>query len=118
MGEAKRRKKLDPSYGKPKVMVELTILDFAVEMYRRHGKGIVYLHNKGVGYVLPSHSDVSDTDEAMMNDVDYKTTFVITMPMAGSLFTTGIFDSGESIFARKFRTTADWVTHSEAFIHQ
>ena len=96
MGEAKRRKKLDPNYGKS---VELTIFDFAVKMHDLYGKGLVYLHEAGLGYVLPSHSDISDIDKALMDEADYKTRFVVTMLMTGGLFTTGIFDRGDLRFA-------------------
>lgn len=118
MGEAKRRKKLDPNYGKSKPMVELTVLNFACEMYRQYGKGIVYLHHWGVGYVLPNHTDLSDVDRALMDDVDCETTFVVTMLMSGSLFATGIFNRSENIFESKLRISADWAVNSSAFVYQ
>jgi hypothetical protein len=109
MGEARRRKKLDPNYGKSRKVV-ITVLEFARRMHEQHGKGIVYFHNRGIGYVLPDHTDISDMDKRLMDQVDYKNTFVVTRLLASNstLFTTGIYDASEPMFAQKLSARQDW----------
>ena len=108
MGEARRRKKLDPNYGKPRVVI--SALEFARRMYQEYGKGIVCFHPRGIGYVLPSHTDISDKDKHLMDQVDYQDTFVVTKRLASNstLFTTGIYDATEPVFAQKLNAPQNW----------
>lgn len=116
MGESKRRKNLDPNYGKSKSRI--TVSEFGRKMYQTYGRGIICLHRTGAGYVLPSHLDVTDVDKELMEKVNFRDTFVVTLLQEGTLWVTGIFNASDAELRREVAAPSDWESDSAKFIYE
>jgi len=103
MREVRRRKK------------EPSILDFAVEMYRQYGSGIIVLHHSGIGYFLPSCFASTDVIRAIISQAN-KHKFAVAIHLGNSLYAMKALDSSDRIFAHKLRESEDWVTRLEDFV--
>lgn len=64
MGEAKRRKKLDPNYGRKS---KSSMGDIAWHLYLKYGRGVLALNRNGyLGYCSPLMFD--DIEQSQIND--------------------------------------------------
>jgi hypothetical protein len=82
MGEAKRRKQLDPTYGQPKPIQ--TLLEFAQAQYQILGRGmLIYPGVKGQPslYVSGKHSSLGDGFQALIETYDPETQVVLHYPV-------------------------------------
>jgi hypothetical protein len=100
VSESKRRKEiLGDDYAKP----VQTILDFTQNMYSRFGKGLTFIEPKGFGYLRleDMHEEESKTEIVLINHVDFKTEFVVTMIFDEFRHSTKIFRFDEPLMQQK-----------------
>jgi hypothetical protein len=107
MGEAKRRKKIDPNYGKvPKAGKKaantsspvVTIWEFVQFMYQKTGvKGIIfYCQGLPPGYLKPK----SESDTVLVNICDFEKEIIISYPYDEKLWRQSVLNgvlNGEPI---------------------
>ena len=84
MGEAKRRKQLDPNFGQPPKPVALqTVLEFAQTHYPRLGRGmVIYPTVKGelIVYVPADYPGLNDGHRAMIARYNPESEIVLNYP--------------------------------------
>jgi hypothetical protein len=86
----------------------ITLSDFARKMYEEYGQGILYLEPEKVGYVLPSHSSIEDSDRLLMSQVDYDFYFIVASLISGQL-TVAVFHVNEKPFLTQILVPGgDW----------
>lgn len=83
MGEAKRRKKLDPNYGKPKPITK-TVFEVGIALYKVKGRGILLYPGKGMEPLYLTQNEnqfLSDVDRALLFSYDPETSILFSQPV-------------------------------------
>lgn len=92
MGNAKRRKQLDPNYGKPLITAD----ELHSALYQQHGRGVlVWWPGLPASYHLPGSAHLQETDEGFLQAYNPPEQAVVSWPVAQGLFLTTITSAQE-----------------------
>ena len=121
MGEAKRRKKLDPNFGtgigsktKPK-LYEYLMGDIGRRCYTQHGRGVLFnLPGFAPRYVLPSCSWLKSVERDLIHNYDPETEVVMAeLNLEDKLSSSRIVEKMTIELANQLRIKSTWESIEE-----